>query len=423
VGEEKTALFVVVPPTDKSFNFIAGILFTQLFQELQYCAAQVHKQDGQRLPVPCRFILDEFANTCKIPNFVNILAYARSFGIGIVPILQSLEQIKNMYKDEWGVIIDNCNTLLFLGSIQHMDTLEYMSKLLGKGTYDKKTTGRTRGRQGSSSQNFDVVGRELMTPDEIRKLDKSKCLFIAGGRNPFYSDKYDYTTHPNYRYTSDSNKSYSYEYTPSVKAESKKEEFPHGEDKLNDNGLMPSENVNVVVEEIEIDFSLQNMVNRMGREFAHLIPVPDDEVTVDDGETVFTEEQKLILFENLLSEENEAEEEINKMFSDETNAYLIELEKDNIVIDSSLTNQINRLGRTARYLVPVPDDDITVDDGERNDVTPELAEFVFDEDSDIDMTEALDDIMNEVEDLINMSAMIESDDIFRAEIEDSTQIA
>jgi type IV secretion system protein VirD4 len=122
LGEQKMVIFVVVPPTDNTFNFIAGMLFTQMFQELQYCAAEKYKHKGQRLPVPVRFILDEFANTCKIPNFIKILAYARSFGIGIVPILQSLEQIKTMYKDEWGVVVDNCSARLFREHIPHGHT-------------------------------------------------------------------------------------------------------------------------------------------------------------------------------------------------------------------------------------------------------------------------------------------------------------
>lgn len=213
LGEERMAIFVVVPPTDTTFNFIAGMVFSQMFSELQYCATQVHK-DTQRLPVPVRFILDEFANTCKIPNFVEILAYARSFGIGIVTILQSLEQIKNMYEKQWGVIVDNSNTLLYLGSISHMDTLEYMSKLIGKGTFDKRTTGRTRGKTGSSSENFDVVGRDLMDASEIRKLPKKNCLLVVGGKDVFYSEKYDYPSHPNYEYTSDANKALTFVYTP-----------------------------------------------------------------------------------------------------------------------------------------------------------------------------------------------------------------
>lgn len=214
VGEERTIVFVIVSPTDSTFNFVAGCLFTQLFQELQYCATQVHKHEGQRLPVPCRFILDEYANTCRIPNMLKILAYARSFGVGIAIILQSLEQAKEIHEKDWGVMVDNCNTLLYLGSVTHGDTLDYISKLLGKGTFDKRTTGRTRGKSGSSSQNFDVVGRELMDSAEIRKLPKNKCLLIVGGRNPFYSDKYEYTSHPNYCFTSDANRANSYEHHP-----------------------------------------------------------------------------------------------------------------------------------------------------------------------------------------------------------------
>jgi hypothetical protein len=220
VGEEKTAVFVVVPPTNVTFNFIAGMLFTQLFQELNHCALNKHKHDGQRLPVPCRFILDEFANTCKIPNFVQILAYARSLGVGITTILQSLEQIKNLYKDEWGVIVDNSNTLLYLGAVTHMDTLEYISKLLGKGTFDKSNYSRTRGRQGSSSTSTDKIGRELLDPAEIRKMKKSMCLFFVGGKNPYYSQKIDMRRHKNYKYTADANKENIYTYKPEIPKES-----------------------------------------------------------------------------------------------------------------------------------------------------------------------------------------------------------
>ncbi|MCL2221360.1 MAG: type IV secretory system conjugative DNA transfer family protein [Oscillospiraceae bacterium] len=203
IGEEKTAIFVVVPPTDETFNFVAGMLFTQMFQELQYCAAIKYKDKGQKLPVPVRFILDEFANTCKIPNFLKILAYVRSFGIGISPILQSLDQAKELYEKQWGTLIDNCSYLLFLGSITHNDTLEYFSKLLGKGTYDKRTSSRSYGKSGSSSKSWDSLGRELLMPDEIRTMPKDKCLLIVSGRKPFYSDKFVYESHPNFSKTSD----------------------------------------------------------------------------------------------------------------------------------------------------------------------------------------------------------------------------
>ena len=306
VGEEKTAIFVVMPPTDDKFNFVAGMLFTQLFQELQYCATQVHKHDGQRLPVPCRFILDEFANTCKVPNFTKILAYARSFGIGITPILQSLEQIKNMYEKEWGVIVDNCNTLLYLGSITHIDTLEYMSKLLGKGTFDKRTTGRTKGRSGSSSQNEDVVGRELMDSAEIRKLPKTDCLFIVGGRDPFYSEKYDYTSHPNYQYTSDANKKYSYHYTPTQPSETKRKQ----EEQKEVVSLTPSENAHVEIKRIEMNTSQKEQLSRITKSIHTLEPIPDEEMIVDDGENSQELEEKMLEYIMDSEESTVTEEEL-----------------------------------------------------------------------------------------------------------------
>lgn len=227
LGEEKTAVFVVVPPTEETCNFISGMLFSQMFQELQYCATQIHKHEGQRLPIPVRFILDEFATTCRIPNFTKILAYARSLGIGIVPIIQSLEQLKAGYEKDWGTIIDNCNALLYLGQVTHTETLKYMSEILGKGTFDKKTTGRSKGKSGSFSENFDVIGRELMDPAEIRKMPKKDCLLILGGRNPFYSEKYKYESHPNYRYTSDAHSQYGYTHVPVTQIT---QDSPHGED-------------------------------------------------------------------------------------------------------------------------------------------------------------------------------------------------
>ncbi|MBQ3496868.1 MAG: type IV secretory system conjugative DNA transfer family protein, partial [Oscillospiraceae bacterium] len=280
VGEEKTALFVVVPPTDTTFNFCAGMLFSQLFQELQYCATQVHKHDGQRLPVPVRFLLDEFANTCKIPNFTKILAYARSFGIGIVVILQSLEQIKAMYKDEWGVIVDNCNSLLCLGSITHTDTLEYLSKLLGKGTFDKRTTGKSTGRSGSSSQNFDVIGRELMTADEIRKLPKSDCLLIVSGRRPFYSKKYDYTQHPNYLFTSDGNHAYSFEYTPLPPP--KRAAADRRSNAANNERLAESKVCEIIeraeeeAAKLKMSTDIKEVLTRMGQDLSFFVPMSDD---------------------------------------------------------------------------------------------------------------------------------------------------
>lgn len=344
LGEEKTAIFVVVPPTDTTFNFIAGMVFTQMFAELQYCATQVHKHDGQRLPVPVRFILDEFANTCTIPNFVKILAYARSFGVGIVPILQSLEQIKNMYKDEWGVIVDNCNTLLYLGSITHMDTLEYMSKLLGKGTFDKRTTGRTRGRQGSSSENFDVIGRELMDASEIRKLPKQNCILVVGGRNPFYSEKYDYPSHPNYQFTSDGGGK-SYEYVPEPpppKPEPKKKAVSKAEEKPE---VKPDKDSVVEVDKIitntDANETLQSVVNGN-------TPLTDEMILVEDGE-------KKTEFADFTA----AVEKVQEQRRSET-----EVLTDRITFDTDFKTMVQSIQRNLHRMKPLENTMVTVDEGE-----------------------------------------------------------
>lgn len=402
VGEEKTAIFVVVPPTDPTFNFIAGMLFTQLFQELEYCATQEHKHDGQRLPVPCRFILDEFANTCTIPNFVKILAYARSFGIGIVPILQSLEQIKNMYKDEWGVIVDNCNTLLYLGSITHMDTLEYMSKLLGKGTFDKRSTGRTKGKQGSSSQNFDVVGRELMFPDEIRKLHKKDCLFIVGGRNPFYSEKYEYKNHPNYRFTSDANPEFSYHYTPEQPPELKKRRVSSGSEPAHGEevpAIISNEAAKVEVEAIKIESDSKKILSYMTQNVNNLQIIPDELMIVDDGENTAEEVGRKMLQE-LVGKEEAAREDAKLSVIEETQAFLENMREQKIRIEENLIHTVNRLGRTFRNLDFIPDELIIVDDGEGTKTLDEKAvEYILNEE-DMASPEELRDIMEDVDSLL-----------------------
>lgn len=388
LGEEKTAVFVVVPPTDQTFNFIAGMLFTQMFQELQYCATQVHKHDGQRLPVPVRFILDEFATTCTIPNFVKILAYARSFGIGIVPILQSLEQIKNMYKDEWGVIVDNCNTLLYLGSITHMDTLEYMSKLLGKGTFDKKTTGMTRGRTGSSSQNFDVIGRELMDASEVRKLPKKDCLLIVGGKNPFYNEKYDYTSHPNYIYTSDGNAAYSYEYTPPVPPKKQREiaeEHHHREyekaERVAARVSAIMERVNQEVDEIQMNFNVQNMINRAGQAFVHYAPIRDELLQPDNGEAVDVE---MLLGVLDFAKEDERIDDVmlnvQKKVEEANERIDASMEQDGYRMDASPAETAKKAVSIGANLTPIRDELLRPDDGEAE--NEELDGFVFDSDED-----------------------------------------
>lgn len=209
IGERRTALFIILPPTNTNYNFMANVLYTMLFEQLEYCATVKH---DQVLPVPVKFILDEFYNTGRIPKFENILSYARSFGIGITIILQSLDQIKEMYEKSWGTVLDNCSAFLYLGGIRHEDTLKYISSLLGKGTFDKKTYSRTKGRQSSSSTSFDKIGRELLDPSEIQRINKKKCLLFISGYQPYFSKKFDYKTHKNYQFTSDANKKNIYVY-------------------------------------------------------------------------------------------------------------------------------------------------------------------------------------------------------------------
>lgn len=206
VGEEKTALFIVTPPTSTTYNFIAAMMYTQLFSELDYIANW--KYDGV-LPVKVKFLLDEFANIGKIPNFEKILAYARSLGLSICPIFQSVGQLKEMYKDSFEGIIDNCSSILFLGG-QGQSTTDMISKMLGKSTIYTKNTGRTRSRQASTSINTNSMGRDLLTPDEIRILDSKKCILFVKGLKPFLSEKYDLTKHPNYKNTYDYNKKNSF---------------------------------------------------------------------------------------------------------------------------------------------------------------------------------------------------------------------
>lgn len=415
LGEKKTAIFVVVPPTDTTFNFIAGMLFTQMFQELQYCATQVHKHQGQRLPVPVRFILDEFANTCVIPQFVKILAYARSFGVGITIVLQSLEQIKNMYKDEWGVILDNCGTLLYLGSISHIDTLEYMSKLLGKGTFDKRTTGRTRGRSGSSSQNFDVVGRELMDTAEIRKLPKKDCLLVVNGLNPFYSEKYDYTAHPNYEFTSDANKAYSYEYEPVEPPKTEKEKQAQRNHRDNQikgransrvNTIM--ENINREVDEIEMVFNPQLLLNRVGQAFNHIEPVQDDLARVDDGEDPEIEDQLLLDALDLNRENDKVRDILADMYANSqkrideiTEQVERSVEEEKYEITSDLPTIAAKVVTSETDLVPVDDELQTVDDGSESEEEALLDDFELDSDEQSEV------ILNDFGDLSDLISSVQ----------------
>ena len=195
-GKTKTALFCVIPDSDKSYNYIIGMLYTQIFQELYY---QADFNCGGRLPVHVTFMLDEFANVALPDDYCSLLSTMRSREISSVIIIQNLAQIKALFKDTWET---NSDTLVYLGG-NEAATHEYISKLLGKATIDKRSSGETRGRQGSSSRNYDVLGREIMTPDEVRKMDNKKCLIFIRGFDPVLDNKYNPFKHPVFSQTAD----------------------------------------------------------------------------------------------------------------------------------------------------------------------------------------------------------------------------
>ena len=199
LGEEKTALFVIVSDTDDAFNFIPAIMYSQLFNLLCDKADNEH---GGRLPVHVRFLLDEFSNIGKIPKFEKLIATIRSREISACVILQTQSQLKSLYKDDMETIMGNMDSVLFLGG-KEKSTLEEISKMLGKETIDQCNTSRTRGGQESHGQSYQKLGRELMTVDELAVMDGSLCILQIRGERPFKSRKYDLAKHPNYRYIAD----------------------------------------------------------------------------------------------------------------------------------------------------------------------------------------------------------------------------
>ena len=202
LGDRKTALFVIISDTDDTFNFVVSILYTQLFNLLCDKADDVY---GGRLPVHVRCLLDEFANIGQIPKFEKLIATIRSREISASIILQSQSQLKAIYKDNADTIVGNCDTTLFLGG-KEKTTLKEISEILGKETIDSFNTSETRGRELSHGLNYQKLGKELMTQDEIAVMDGGKCILQLRGVRPFFSDKFDITKHPNYKYLSDADK-------------------------------------------------------------------------------------------------------------------------------------------------------------------------------------------------------------------------
>ena len=223
IGDRKTALFLIMSDTDTTFNFVIAMLQSQLFNLL---CDKADDEYGGRLPVHVRVIADEFANIGQIPQFDKLIATIRSREISASIILQSQSQLKAMYKDSADTILGNCDTTLFLGG-KEKTTLKEMSELLGKETIDLYNTSETRSNQKSFGLNYQKLGKQLMTEDEIAVMDGGKCILQIRGARPFFSDKYDITKHKNYRFLADENEKNRYkvekelnpQYTPKPEEE------------------------------------------------------------------------------------------------------------------------------------------------------------------------------------------------------------
>ena len=199
LGEKKVALFALIPDNDSSFNFLVSILYTQLFQQLFYAADHIH---GGCLPMPVHFMMDEFANVSLPDDFDKILSVMRSRGVSVSIILQNLAQLKALFEKQWESIVGNCDEFLYLGG-NEQSTHKYVSELLGKETIDTNTFGKSTGRSGNYSTNYQISGRELLTPDEVRMLDNQYAILFIRGERPIMDFKYDIMKHPNVALTTD----------------------------------------------------------------------------------------------------------------------------------------------------------------------------------------------------------------------------
>ena len=199
IGERKTALFAIIPDHDTSFNFLVSMLYTQLFQQLFYIAD--NKYNG-RLPVHVHFLMDEFANVSLPDDFDKILSVMRSREVSVSIILQNLAQLKALFEKQWESIVGNCDELLYLGG-NEQSTHKYISEMIGKETIDTNTYGKSTGHSGNYSTNYQISGRELLTPDEVRRLENKDAILFIRGERPILDEKYDLMKHPNIKLSAD----------------------------------------------------------------------------------------------------------------------------------------------------------------------------------------------------------------------------
>jgi type IV secretion system protein VirD4 len=207
LGDRKTALFLIMSDTDATFNFLISMIYTQLFNLLCEKADDIY---GGRLPIHVRCLIDEAANIGQIPNLEKLVATIRSREISACLVLQARSQLKAIYKDNADTIIGNMDSQIFLGGSEPT-TLKELAEALGKETIDTFNTSDTRGNSPSYGTNYQKLGKELMSRDELAVMNGSKCVLQLRGVRPFLSDKYDITQHPNYKYTSDFDKKYTFD--------------------------------------------------------------------------------------------------------------------------------------------------------------------------------------------------------------------
>ena len=252
LGDEKTALFVIISDTDDTFNFVVAIMYSQLFNLL---CDKADNEYGGRLPVHVRCLLDEFANIGQIPKFEKLIATIRSREISACIILQAQSQLKAIYKDNADTIIGNCDTTLFLGG-KEKSTLKELSETLGKETIDMYNTSETRSNQNSYGTNYQKLGKELMSQDELSVMDGGKCILQLRGVRPFLSDKYDITKHPRYKMLSDYDKRNAFDMEKYMKRRkpivAKDEVFDYYKIDLPEEAHLSAENKNTNNEQEEI---------------------------------------------------------------------------------------------------------------------------------------------------------------------------
>ena len=268
---QKGDKFIVrIPPvSDKEEPFIVGIYGNPLFAKQRVEAIKAGckvVRCGLYLPYHVRFLLDEFANIGRIPEFTKKLATCRKYSISASIILQSIDQIKTIYKDDWGTIIGNCDSFLFLGC-QEINTLEYVNKLLGKTTQRKRNESVSKGGKGSSSLSYQWSGRDLMTVDELRRMDNLECIYVLRGEYPYKGLKHPFNTHKNYRFTEDADPANAYHYTPKKRALLNDEKSAYSESEYNSStsSVFNDEQKQIIRENQERHFKNEASLNESKR--------------------------------------------------------------------------------------------------------------------------------------------------------------